>query len=184
MLRANGCFPCFEIWIIDASWGTKGAFVLGENDFLKSFFPKPTCLAAVNVIFQKIASYWLKFSPLTQKWFYTPIFTSNHFRGYAKHTESEREKAKHNIERARARKPRSKREREREPRSESTDRRSRRQAARSTIAIDEIARCDRAARSWSMRSRGAISRRAVRSTIEIDTRARRTRTAQHRESES
>ena len=47
-----------------------------------------------------MASYWPKFSPLTRKWFYTLIFTSNHFQ-----KKREREK--------------------REPRSESTDRRSR-----------------------------------------------------------
>ena len=59
----------------------KGAFVLGKNDFKKSFSPKPRCLAAtVNFIFRKMASCWPKFSPLTRKWFYTLIFTSNHFR--------------------------------------------------------------------------------------------------------
>ena len=102
----------------------KGAFVLGENEFRKSFSPKPRCLAAtVNFIFRKMASCWPKFSPLTRKWFYTLIFTSNHFR-----KKSEKERGK--------RKPRSEREREkREPRSESTDRRSRRSS------IDE--RCDR-----------------------------------------
>ena len=35
----------------------KGAFVLGENDFRKSFSPKPACLAATeNEIFQKFIS--------------------------------------------------------------------------------------------------------------------------------
>ena len=59
----------------------KGAFVLGENDFKKSFSPKPRCLVAtVNFIFRKMASCWPKFSPLTRKWFYTLIFTSNHIR--------------------------------------------------------------------------------------------------------
>ena len=68
----------------------KGAFVLGENDFRKSFSPKPRCLAAtVNFIFRKMASCWPKFSPLTRKWFYTLIFTSNHFR---KKRERERER--------------------------------------------------------------------------------------------
>ena len=37
--------------------GTKGVFVLGENDFRKSFSPKPVCLAITeNEIFQKITS--------------------------------------------------------------------------------------------------------------------------------
>ena len=68
----------------------KGAFVLGENDFRKSFSPKPRCLAAtVNFIFRKMASCWPKFSPLTRKWFYTLIFTSNHFR---RERERERER--------------------------------------------------------------------------------------------
>ena len=36
---------------------SKGAFVLGENDFRKSFSPKPACLAATeNEIFRKIIS--------------------------------------------------------------------------------------------------------------------------------
>ena len=66
----------------DQNWyKLKGAFVLGENDFRKSFSPKPRRLAAtVNFIFWKMASCWPKFSPLTWKWFYTLIFTSNHFR--------------------------------------------------------------------------------------------------------
>ena len=35
----------------------KGAFVLGGNDFRKSFFPKPACLAATeNFIFRKFTS--------------------------------------------------------------------------------------------------------------------------------
>ena len=103
----------------------KGAFVLGENDFKKSFSPKPRCLVAtVNFIFRKMASCWPKFSPLTRKLFYTLIFTSHHFR---------RE-----------------REREREPRSESTDRRSTSGAIdewcdRPTSALDD--RTTR--RSWS-----------------------------------
>ena len=69
----------------------KGVFVLGENDFKKSFSPKPRCLVAtVNFIFRKMASCWPKFSPLTRKWFYTLIFTSNHFR---RERERERERA-------------------------------------------------------------------------------------------
>ena len=45
------------------------------------FPPKPACLAVTkNKIFRKIISYWSKFTPLTRKWFYTLIFTSNHFR--------------------------------------------------------------------------------------------------------
>ena len=35
----------------------KGAFVLGENDFRKSFSPKPACLVATeNKIFRKSSS--------------------------------------------------------------------------------------------------------------------------------
>ena len=35
----------------------KGAFVLGENDFKKSFSPKPACLVATeNKIFRKSSS--------------------------------------------------------------------------------------------------------------------------------
>ena len=37
--------------------GCKGAFVLGENYFRKSFSPKPACLAATeNEIFRKFTS--------------------------------------------------------------------------------------------------------------------------------
>ena len=58
---------------------------MGENDFRK-----PACLAATeNWIFRKIISCWPTFTPLTQKWFYTLIFTSNHFR---KKRERERER--------------------------------------------------------------------------------------------
>ena len=85
------------LWILHI----KGAFVLGKNDFRKSFSPKPACLAATeNEIFQKFTSCWPKFTPLTWKWIYTLIFTSIHFR---KEREREREREK--------REPRSERER-------------------------------------------------------------------------
>ena len=85
------------LWILHI----KGAFVLGKNDFRKSFSPKPACLAATeNEIFQKFTSCWPKFTPLTRKWIYTLIFTSIHFR---KEREREREREK--------REPRSERER-------------------------------------------------------------------------
>ena len=103
---------------------------MGENDFRKSFSPKPACLAAMeNEIFRKFTSYWPKFTPLTQKWFYTLIFTSNHFRvtqnteRVRERTQREREKEQHreserknNIERARER---TQREREKEQHRES-----------------------------------------------------------------
>ena len=64
------------LWILHI----KGTFVLGKNDFRKSFSPKPACLAATeNEIFQKFTSCWPKFTPLTRKWIYTLIFTSIHF---------------------------------------------------------------------------------------------------------
>ena len=67
-----------------------GAFVLGENDFRKSFSSKPACLVATeNKIFRKSSSCWPKFTPLTRKWIYTLIFTSIHFR---KKRERERER--------------------------------------------------------------------------------------------
>ena len=69
------------LYIDSFNFQTKGAFFLEENDFRKSFSPKPACLAATkNEIFRKIISYWPTFTPLTQKWFYTLIFSSNHFR--------------------------------------------------------------------------------------------------------
>ena len=38
-------------------FSTKGAFVLDENDFRKSFSPKPACLAVTeNDIFRKMTS--------------------------------------------------------------------------------------------------------------------------------
>ena len=130
---------------INTSFDPKGAFVLGENDFRKSFSPKSACLAVTeNDIFRKMTSGWRIFSPLTRKWFCTLIFPSNHFQ---KKREREREK----------REPRSERER-----GESPDRAARptiaprRQAARSTRSrgtIDEIAQCDRG-------SSGAIDERA------------------------
>ena len=81
---------------------------MGEYDFRKSFSPKPVCLAITeNEIFRKITSCWPKFTPLTRKWFYTLIFTSNHFRVTQKR-EREREKE---------RKTQREREKERELRS-------------------------------------------------------------------
>ena len=42
---------------LDKALKTKGAFVLGENDFRKSFSPKPACLVATeNKIFRKSSS--------------------------------------------------------------------------------------------------------------------------------
>ena len=59
----------------------KGAFVLGENDFRKSFSPFSACLVATeNTIFRKLYSCWPEFTPLTRKWIYALIFTSIHFR--------------------------------------------------------------------------------------------------------
>ena len=72
----------------------KGAFVLGENDFKKSFSPFSVCLAVTeNDIFQKMTSGWPVFSPLTRKWFSPLIFTSKHFRK-KKERERERESAR------------------------------------------------------------------------------------------
>ena len=85
---------------------SKGAFVLGENDFSKSFSPKPACLAATeNEIFRKIISYWPTFTPLTRKWFYTLIFTSNYF-WKEREREREREERAQIGERERERKNR------------------------------------------------------------------------------
>ena len=101
-----------------------GAFVLGENDFRKSFSPKPACLAATkNEIFRKIISCWPMFTPLTRKWFYTLIFASNHFR---KKREREREKREPRLERERGR-----RENRRSTRG-AIVRRARRESRRST----------------------------------------------------
>ena len=76
---------------------SKGAFVLGENDFSKSFSPKPACLAATeNEIFRKIISYWPTFTPLTRKWFYTHF----HFKSFPE-KEKEREKREPRLERER-----------------------------------------------------------------------------------
>ena len=70
----------------------KSAIVFSENDFRKSFSPKSACLAATeNEIFRKFTSCWPKFTPLTRKWFYTLIFTSNHFR-VTQNTERARER--------------------------------------------------------------------------------------------
>ena len=100
----------------------KGAFVLGENDFRKSFSLKPACLAATkNEIFRKFTSCWPKFTPLTRKWIYILIFTSIHFR---KEREREREREK--------REPRSGREREEEETSPAITPLVDRRAARST----------------------------------------------------
>ena len=78
------------LWILHI----KGAFVLGKNDFRKSFSPKPVCLAATeNETFQKFTSCWPKFTPLTRKWIYTLIFTSIHFR-----KERERERGREKRE--------------------------------------------------------------------------------------
>ena len=82
---------------------TKGAFVLGENDFRKSFSPKPRRLAAtINFIFRKIASYWPKFSPLTRKWFFTLIFTSIHFRREREREREERAQIRERVREERA----------------------------------------------------------------------------------
>ena len=75
----------------------KAAFVLGENDFRKSFSPFSACLVATeNTIFWKLHSCWPKFTPLTRKWIYVLIFTSIHFR-VTLHAQQHREKreAKH-----------------------------------------------------------------------------------------
>ena len=73
---------------------TKGAFVLGENDFRKSFSPFSACLVATeNTIFRKLYSCWPEFTPLIRKWIYTLIFTSIHFRvtqNAQQHREKER----------------------------------------------------------------------------------------------
>ena len=90
--RPANCF--LPIWE-----GNLGCVVLEENDFRKSFSPKPACLVATkNEIFRKIISCWPKFTPLTQKWFYTLIFTSNHFR---KKRERERRESPDRRERGR-----------------------------------------------------------------------------------
>ena len=123
---------------------------LGCVCFWGKWFP-----TTVNFIFQKMAFCLSKFSPLTQKWFYTLIFTSNHFR---KNTEREREERAQIGERER--------EREREERAQIREHRSsiapladRRVvrssdecARRSTSGvIDE--RCDRPARALVDRRR-------------------------------
>ena len=49
-------------------YASLGAFVLGENDFRKSFSHKPACLTATeNEIFRKFISCWPIFTPLTRK---------------------------------------------------------------------------------------------------------------------
>ena len=87
-------FGCSYMFItcscINTSFDLKGAFVLGENDFRKSFSPKSACLSVTeNDIFRKMTSGWPIFSPLTRKWFCTLIFPLNHFR---KKRERERER--------------------------------------------------------------------------------------------
>ena len=57
--RDNNSLKKFFFLIIDMIYCNrfKGAFVLGENDFKKSFSPKPACLATTkNDIFRKIIS--------------------------------------------------------------------------------------------------------------------------------
>ena len=54
-------FGCSYMFItcscINTSFDLKGAFVLGENDFRKSFSPKSACLAVMeNDIFRKMTS--------------------------------------------------------------------------------------------------------------------------------
>ena len=117
---------------------SKGAFVLGENDFSKSFSPKPACLAATeNEIFRKIISYWPTFTPLTRKWFYTHF----HFKSFPE-KEKEREKREPRLERER--------------KNPIVDRAARQTIAPRRSSIDE--RCDRRSRSTS----GAINERARR----------------------
>ena len=94
-----------------------GAFVLGENDFRKSFSPKPACLVATkNAIFRKSSSCWPKFTPLTRKWIYTLIFTSIHFQVTQEHKEI-KESERKNVERAKRTATQREREKERELRS-------------------------------------------------------------------
>ena len=113
---------------------------MGENNFRKSFSSKPRCLAAtVNFIFWKMAFCWPKFSPLTWKWFYTLIFTSNHFQ---KERERERERER------------------REPRSESTDRRAVRSSNECARWSRSIATIDERRARWTIAPSIAISRRS------------------------
>ena len=143
------------LWILHI----KGAFVLGKNDFRKSFSPKPACLATTeNEIFQKFTSCWLKFTPLTWKWIYTLIFTSIHFR---KERERERERGREKRE--------SPDRRERGRRDFTGDR-----AARRTIAplVDRraVQSSDERARRSRLRARSSI---AIVSAL-VDRAARRT----------
>ena len=127
----------------------EGAFVLGENDFRKSFSPFSACLAVTeNIIFQKMTSGWPIFSPLTRKSVSPLIFTSNNFR---KKRERERERERERKESL------DQREREREKREPRSRRSSDYRTAPTSDAIDEIARHDRRDRAArSMRSRVAI----------------------------
>ena len=134
----------------------KGAFVLGENDFRKSFSPFSACLAVTeNIIFWKMTSGWPIFSPLTRKSVSPLIFTSNNFR-----------KKREREERAQIK------EREREERATIALARSTIDDQRSMIAIDDrrsmIAIDEIAPRNLvdlSMRSRGAINECARRMRI-------------------
>ena len=82
-----------ELWTNNFySFFFKAAFELAVNDFRKSFSVKLACLAATE---NRISGKWFQFdrnfTPLTQKWFYTFILPSNHFR-VTRRREREREK--------------------------------------------------------------------------------------------
>ena len=120
---------------------------------MKSFSPKPACLAATkNENFRKIISCWPTFTHLTRKWFYTLIFTSNHFR-----REREREERRESqIE-----------EREkREPRSESTNHRLRRSSNDHTAPIVDQRAHRSCLRSISPSPRDLIFSSAARSQFD------------------
>ena len=158
------------LWILHI----KGAFVLGKNDFRKSFSPKPACLAATeNEIFQKFTSCWPKFTPLTRKWIYTLIFTSIHFR---KEREREREREREKRE------PRSERERKkrlhRRSRRSSDDRTARRSRERKK-RLHRRSRRSSDDRTACRSTSGAIIRRARSSIAPLVGRSHRSRLRSH-----
>lgn len=71
---------------------------MGENDFRKSFSPKPACLVATENDFLLTEIF-----PFDPEMILHSHFHFKSFPGHAKHRESERKNAKHNTQRARER---------------------------------------------------------------------------------
>ena len=71
---------------------------MGENDFRKSFSPKPACLAATENDFLLTEIF-----PFDPEMILHLHFHFKSFPGHTKHRESERKNAKHNTQRARER---------------------------------------------------------------------------------